>query len=181
MDAIKKLPSSRNDAEIIQIMTDHMASFLEKPHPAFGNLPICPYARKARLDNKILFKVERIGFTHHDSTINPQVLDHIKAFQTKGSFEVMVMIHPDVVEMPTLEEIEGFVKVLNGLIQSEGLVCFSGHPDNDFNIQGTFTRRDPFVNITIQKKTHLDQAAKQLKKTPYYDQWTSEDLAYIHG
>jgi hypothetical protein len=32
---------------------DWMISFVEKPHPLLGDMPPCPYAQRARLENKV--------------------------------------------------------------------------------------------------------------------------------
>ena len=51
--------SNSSDSEVIDTMIKYMREFLEQPHPVFGGLPICPFARKARLDGDILYKVDR--------------------------------------------------------------------------------------------------------------------------
>ena len=33
---------------------DWIINFVEKPNPILNNLPLCPYARTARLDGKLL-------------------------------------------------------------------------------------------------------------------------------
>ena len=38
---------------IIESITNWMETFVEVPHPAFGNMPVCPYARQFRLANKV--------------------------------------------------------------------------------------------------------------------------------
>lgn len=38
---------------IIDSIVNWMEKFVEKPHPSFGDLPPCPYARQFRMQNKI--------------------------------------------------------------------------------------------------------------------------------
>ncbi|MEB3280742.1 MAG: hypothetical protein VKK42_17655 [Lyngbya sp.] len=47
-----------SNSEIIQRTIEYMMDFLEQPHPVFGGLPVCPFTRKARLTNQILYKVD---------------------------------------------------------------------------------------------------------------------------
>jgi hypothetical protein len=49
-------------------MVEYMKEFLEKPHWLFPGLPVCPFARKARLENRILYKVHRFSL---DADLNP--------------------------------------------------------------------------------------------------------------
>ena len=39
--------------KIVDSITQWMETFVEVPHPSFGNLPPCPYARQFRIQNKI--------------------------------------------------------------------------------------------------------------------------------
>ena len=39
--------------KIVNSITQWMETFVEVPHPSFGNMPPCPYARQFRLQNKI--------------------------------------------------------------------------------------------------------------------------------
>ena len=38
---------------IVESIVKWMETFVEKPHPTFGNMPPCPYARQFRLQNKV--------------------------------------------------------------------------------------------------------------------------------
>ena len=39
--------------EIVDSIVKWMETFVEVPHPSFGNMPPCPYARQFRLQNKV--------------------------------------------------------------------------------------------------------------------------------
>jgi hypothetical protein len=47
------------DSQVIPLMVGYMKTFLEKLYPVFGDLLICLFARKARLEARILYKVDR--------------------------------------------------------------------------------------------------------------------------
>ena len=47
------------DSQVIPLMVGYMKTFLEKLYPAYGNLSIFPFNRKARLEARILYKVDR--------------------------------------------------------------------------------------------------------------------------
>ena len=46
-----------DQAEIVRELIQYIVDFVEQPHPKLGNLPVCPFARRARLENRIRFEV----------------------------------------------------------------------------------------------------------------------------
>ena len=158
-------------------MIEYMKEFLEKPHPVFGGLPICPFARKARLDGDILYKVDRFQL---DTDLNPDssVMRMIAEFCQQDRYKVLFVVHPDPQAM-TPEEMQHFISYLNRKIATTDLVAFGGHPSDEFNVQGVRTRQEPYLNFTVQTKQLLTEAADSLSKTNYYDNWTPENLKYV--
>ena len=170
--------SSRDfDSEIIHYMVEYITEFLEKPHPVFGGLPICPFVRKARLENRILYKVYRFEAPTDLSPDSP-LLEMIQEFCQEGRYEVLMVIHPEQQIMTRLA-VQQFIDSLNDQISAIGLVAFGGHPDEDFNIQGVHTRKEPFINFTVQSKQLIQDASDSLSKTDYYKNWTPENLKYV--
>ena len=69
---------NESETEIIESTLRWMTEFVELPHPIFSDLPICPFAKKARLANQILFKIERFSALTEfegDSTIIKSIHD----------------------------------------------------------------------------------------------------------
>jgi hypothetical protein len=60
------------------------------------------------------------------------------------------------------------------------LIAFSGHPFDDFNIDGVYTRRDPYINFTVQNIHKINLYAEKLKSTGYYTRWSLENLKHIN-
>ena len=169
--------SGDSDSEVIEIMVEYMKDFLEKPHVVFWGLPVCPFARKARLESRILYKVYRF-FTHSDLSPNSAVMKMISEFRQEERYEVLLVLHPQKQAMTQLQ-MQQFIDSLNEQISGLGLVAFGGHPNQDFNIQGVYTRKEPYLNFTVQSKQLLKDASDSLLKTNYYDNWTPESLRYV--
>ncbi|GAX39794.1 hypothetical protein NIES4075_07530 [Tolypothrix sp. NIES-4075] len=170
--------NSNNDDDVIITMIDNIEKFIEKPNPVFDNMPICPFVNKFRQENKIVYKV--CNFYYYEKLgLDPKVLDLINEFKTDEYHEVMIVIHPNKQAL-SLEDMKQFTKNLNNLISALGLIAFSGHPLDDFNIDGVYTRRDPFINFTVQNIQKLNLYAEKLKSTGYYERWTLENLNYIN-
>jgi hypothetical protein len=166
-----------SDSETINLMVEYMKEFLEKPHWVFQGLPVCPFARKARLENRILYKVHRFS-PHTDFLPDSPVMRMISEFRQEKHYEVLLVVHPDQQAMTNFQ-IQEFIDRLNQKISIAGLIAFGGHPDEDFNIQGVHTRREPYLNFTVQSEQLVKDASDSLLKTDYYNNWTLENLKYV--
>ena len=164
------------EADIIDTMVQYLDTVLEQPHPVFGGLPICPFAKKARLQNKIFYTVLTLSMDqlHADSALRQA----IAAFQESSQYDVLLVISPDETAL-TVAQVQDFVEQLNRDLAPQGLTAFGGHPQDTFNVQGVFTRREPFINLTIQSMTVLQTASQQLARTTYYQHWSAENLTEI--
>lgn len=166
-----------SDSLIIQRTIEYMIDFLEQPHPVFGGLPVCPYARKARLSHQILYKVDRFDVNSSLDFDSP-LIQRIQEFHQSQHHEVLLVLHPDPKAM-TPEQIQQFMNRLNPIIASWGLIAFGGHPDESFNIQGVYTRRLPYINFTVQAQHQLARVSETLLQTQYYHNWTPENLKNV--
>lgn len=159
-------------------MVEYMKEVLEKPHQVFQGLPICPFARKARLENRILYKVHNF-LIHPELTSDSPVMSMIDEFCQDPRYEVLLVLHPEQLAL-TQAQMQQFIDKLNETIAVRGLVAFGGHPDQEFNIQGIHTRQEPYLNFTIQFQQRLKDASDLLlKTTDYYQNWTAENLRYV--
>ena len=161
---------------IIDQMIHYLETVLEKPHPVFGGLSICPFSKKARLQNKILYKVIDLSINPLDSTSD--LLQAIKLFHEVCSHDVLLVISPNEQAL-TVERVQAIVDQVNSVIAPMGLTSFGGHPQDTFNIQGVHTRQEPFINLTIQSKAVLQLASEQLARTSYYQHWSAENLSQV--
>ncbi len=165
------------DGKVIHLMVEYMKEFLERPHPVFAYMPICPFARKARLEERILYKVDRFC-EQADLGSNSPLMRMIEEFRQEESYEVLLVIHPEPQAM-TPVAMQHFIDRLNEKISADGLLAFSGHPNDDFNVQGVYTRQEPYLNFTVQTKQLVKDSSDLLLKTSYYKNWTPENLRYV--
>lgn len=165
-----------SEALIIQEMVTYLKQVIEKAHPAFGEMPICPFSRKARLANKIRYQVHE--FSIADLEPDSHLLRLLQAYSQDIESEVLLVIHP-IVEALSLEETHNFVEQLNLAIAPHNLIAFDGHPQDDFNIHGVYTRKAPYIHITVQNRDQVKQASDALMQTAYYHQWSRQHLAYV--
>jgi hypothetical protein len=157
-------------------MVEYLETVLERPHPVFGGLPICPFSKKARLQNKILYKV--LALTMDQLQAGSELRQAIASFQTSNQYDVLLVISPDEQAL-TVDQVQVFVEQLNQSLAPFGLTAFGGHPQDTFNVQGIYTRQEPFINLTVQSLAVLQAASKQLTRTAYYQHWSAEELQQI--
>lgn len=167
---------NQSDTEIIESTLRWMTEFVELPHPVFSDLPICPFTKKARLANQILFKIERFSaLTEFDR--DSAIMKSIYEFYN-SEYEIMLVINPEktAISAPQTKEL---IDKLNDRISELGLLAFHTHPEEDFNIDGLHTRRMPYPGFTVQVNSKLKPASDALEKTEYYKNWTAEQLKYF--
>lgn len=151
----------------IEEVLKHLESFVEKPHPSFGGLPVCPFAYKARVEERIKFVVQEL---------DERVLDHARWFMAQKEFELMMVIHPtrDGISLQRLDEL---AELVNDHLPECG--AFTAHPNHELCIGGVYTRREPYPSIQFIEKAHARKASAILKKTKYYELWTEGNLKYV--
>lgn len=152
---------------IIDTAIKHIIDFIEKPNPILSNMPICPFAKKARLGGKLRFEVLEF---YSANDVLPLILTMTR------QHELMQVIHPGTLTCSNLYDISG---ELNLKLPSLGLQSFCGHPEDQFNIAGLYTRREPFPTIQV---IWMDMAKLAEEKTSdkYYKNWKPENFIYTN-
>src|SRR6476620_4990311 len=115
---IYRFSMNESDTEIIESTLRWMTEFVELPHPVFSNLAICPFTKKARLANQILFKIERFSALTEfegDSAIMKSIYEFYNS-----DLEIMVVINPEK-NVITAPETKQLIDKLNDRISELGL------------------------------------------------------------
>ena len=158
---------ARDHTVIVRELTQYIVDFVEQPHPKLGNLPICPFARKARLENRVQFEVRELT--------REGALDLVPLFETKPELHMIICIHPKK-DGRSSDEVRRLVRELNQVLPAMNLMALGAHPEDPFNIDGLYTRREPYPNIQILR-LHVGECAHQvIKNTGYYDRWTESNM-----
>jgi hypothetical protein len=158
--------------------------FIESPHPVFGGLPVCPFARAARLRQRIRFEVR--AFSSNDPlAIDGPLVRLIAAFareEAAGAHETLFVVHPERAAM-TSEALEGFVQRLDARLQAidglAGLRVFEAHPDSAFEIGGIHTRRGPYPSFQVLSQARLKATSDTLRTAGYYAQFSPDMLRAV--
>lgn len=148
------------DNKIINQFNDYIRSRIEVPHDNFHGMPICPFAKAARLADKIEYVVTK---DFSPSTLILYINDWLK-YDTET--DVLIVIHPSDKAVPfdMLQSLADFLcSEYRGVAE-----IFAGHPSSTTTFNGVLTRMDPWPNLQVNRTSDLREARAELQKTRYY-------------
>jgi hypothetical protein len=136
-----------------------MEAFLEVPHPALGNWPPCPYARKARLDRD--FEV-RLG-------VNPYF--DLKVVSHTGITRSVVIFAYESTAY-SYEQFHTHIESANTeFLLSKNLLALEDHPESLEIVNGVSFNQGSYALALVQSLSDLDQRAQTMGKKGFYDTW----------
>ena len=151
-----------------QAQADIMAwltKFVEQPHPALGSWPPCPYARRARMDNK--FQIRRGVEPYYDLMhVDLGHLDVLAFVYSPGDFAA--------------NKFENLVQRANqGFLFAQDLIALPDHPDAPEIVNGVVMNQGTWAIVFVQSLSKLDAHAKTLADRGYYQGWPEHYLAAL--
>ena len=154
---------------------------IEQPHRRFGNLPICPFAKAARLKNAIRFEV--LPFDLDDPLESSgEIMVLMGEFLSDPIHETLFVIHPEQTALGA-RDLVSFVARLNARLATDEITSclqvFEAHPRSDFRVGNVYTRRSPFPSFQALRRALLKSASDSLLGSHYYDQFTPQMLEMV--
>jgi hypothetical protein len=140
-----------NSTKIIEEIENYLINFIEKP--TFNKFPICPFAKSARLNKKILYRIAYFDFNDLEEISNLEF----------ENYEIMILVHPGTIDFQVLALM---AEKLNTM--QEKYTIFTGHPNDDFIFQGIKVRQDSYPNLQFIKTELLEKKRKSLENTNYW-------------
>ena len=155
-----------NHDYIVEKLTTWMKEFVEVPNKLLGNWPPCPYARQARINNKI-----EIVYSGHD-VIPATVEQNLNKLEDKDVVIVYFdhkMIQPD--------ELAALVKVYNeSFLMSRNYVALEDHPDSVEYVNNVKMNFGECGLLIVSKLDMLNDASDKIQEKGYYKHWSQEEL-----
>lgn len=145
-----------------------MTDFVEKPNPMLGNWSPCPYARAARLNNKIWISYSNV--VNLRTAVNDSLVE-------LEEYDVVVICFDHTTISAT--ECECLTATLNETIMKNDYVILEDHPASVELINGVQMNFGKSGLFVIQKLSKLNLAAAQLSSKGYYHSWSAENLADV--
>jgi len=156
----------------VEQINNWIENFLSINNSAFNNLPPCPFAKQAMIDNKILCREitpeERISV--HDYFIAE--LENYSYHWPKNKEVVVIGCKPDFISS---EELSLAVETANHrFLKQRGYIALEDHPDEPEMILDTCVNQGEYALALLQPIDKLQRARKILQKQDYYKYWTEE-------
>ena len=152
--------------------------YLEPKNKHLGDVPVCPYARMARLQKKY-----RILECHNFAEFQDIIIAGTKLVKDPD-IQIVIVGCDDIGY--TVEEFDSVIDVLNRVMVPQDVYLMGSHPHDDeedepveFLDTGDWEPDNEFMMALIQNYDELEKASDNLQKTGYYQHWPS-DLSLIH-
>jgi hypothetical protein len=153
-----------DESQIKQDLEQWLVNFVEQSNPLLNNWPPCPYARQARLGNKI-----NIVF---DSPL--EIAQYVSCLD-KYDVVVLCFDHKNY----STSQIELFAKHLNSILTLQDYVVLEDHPDSEEFVNGVKMNFGKCGLMILQRLSKLNTAADQLRDKGYYTTWSDENLVEV--
>lgn len=158
-----------NEEQIKKQLFEWMEGFVEKPNSKLGDWPPCPYARQARINNKI-----EIQFSEIDTLLS-YVNNCLPLLEDKEV--VVICFDHNRINATTLQE---WVNEINdSLLIPKNYVILEDHPNAVEYVNGVKMNFGSCGLLIIQKLNKLNDASMQLQEKGYYNHWDKESLDYV--
>ena len=155
--------------EIEQKLTDWMVNFVEQPHPGLGRWAPCPYARQARITN-------RIKIVHSDHCRLIATIEQELPELEEKEVVVICFDHAKI----SAQELEKLIKVYNQqVLMARNYVILEDHPDAVELVNGVCMNFGHCGLLVIQRLDKLTTASEQLRSKGYYDTWNQSELDQV--
>jgi hypothetical protein len=147
--------------------------YLEPKNEHLGNVPVCPYARMARLQ-----KTYRILECHNFAEFQDTIIEGAKLAKDPD-IQIVIVGCDDIGYEP--EQLSSVIDVLNRVMVPNDIYLMGSHPWDDeedepveFLDTDDWQPKNEFMMVLIQKFDELEKASDNLRKTGYYDHWPSD-------
>ena len=127
---------------------------LSEPHNKFGDLPPCPYAKKAWIEGNVEVKMWK---------------DFSSFRYEKWEKEVTIYVMDPYLSAEFLSQM---AKNYNKLYPD--YIFLEEHPDLVEDVGGFVVNQGELILLIVQKRDHLEETRHKLQGTNYYDNWTPE-------
>ena len=155
-----------------QTIQNWIEDFVTKPNPVFGDLPPCPYAQKAIVENKVTF-LELDGVAGY-----PTLYQHILECDFEEKDVLCMIAQPD---QFTADETVKLAKDLNNYFMSKDIVVLEDHPDIAEHVKHVKLNNGHYTLFLAQRLSKLNRFSKMLENGPYYKNWSKSYLRSVKG
>lgn len=149
-----------------QEVMDWIVSFVEKPTPLLNDWPPCPYARQARLQNRVELK-QGIQDPYADAELAEM-----------GNMDVIGYIYDPAQFDPT--QFNQLVDRANrDWLLSRDMIALADHPGDQEIVNGVCMNQGTWAIMFLQNLSKLNHHAGLIARQGFYDNWPEEYLQVL--
>ena len=155
-----------------QTIKNWISDFVTKPNPVFGNLPPCPFAQKAIVEDKVEF-LELDGVAGYQT-----LYGHIWNFDFEQKDVLIMIARPD---QFTAQQTQNLARDLNSYFMPRDVVVLEDHPDTAESVKDVVLNNGEYTLFLAQSLSKLNHFSKVLEAGPYYKNWSRSYLESVKG
>ena len=155
-----------------QTIKNWIKDFVTKPNSVFGDLPPCPFAQKAMIDDKVDF-VEIPA----DADWR-QVYRHICQYDSTAKDVLCIICEPRTFSP---EQTTHMAEWFNEKQMPRDVVILEDHPEIDEHVQQVKLNNGHYTLFLVQSLSKLNRFSKMLEAGPYYKNWSKSYLESVKG
>ena len=142
--------------------------------PEFNNLPACPFAKEALVNNKIL--IQELDNRHASRlTMKEYFLAELENYSyhwPKGKEVIVLGCKPDLISG---DDLTNAVEIASSKFLTErGFIALEDHPDVVEKVLDYKLNQGTYALILLQEMEKLNKARKILYKKDYYKNWSDQ-------
>ena len=142
---------------------------LSTPNPRFNNLPRCPYAKRAWLDNQV--KTHYLDETFSLKRSIPAEIENYTYHWPKNTEVVVLGFDPLRILPSTLSDILDRAKPM---LDKRGYTALEDHPFEREEVGGVWLNNGEYALVLLQPTQKLAEARAWLEGKNYYKNWDPE-------
>ena len=162
-----------------QSVHNWIENFLNIPSPVLNNLPPCPFAKQALLQNKIV--VREITPLPNITMQNYFIaeMENYTYHWPKKKEVVVLGCSPTLITADELEE--AVVTATDRFLETRGFIALEDHPDHVESVDTLVFNQGDYALVLLQEADKLQKARKILQKQDYYKNWPEEYYKDVVG
>ena len=155
-----------------QTIQHWIKDFVTRPNPVFGDLPPCPYAQKAMVEDKV-------KFVELKPTADWRAIYRLIYKMDFDKKDVLIVIADP--RQFTAQETASMAEWLNEKFMPRDKVVLEDHPDIAENVKHVKLNNGHYTLFLAQRLSKLNRFAKMLEGGPYYKNWSKTYLESVKG
>lgn len=157
--------------EAKQDILNWLKDFVEKPNSLLNGWPPCPYAKEARLKNRVHIHIGTQASLHSD------LVNFVGKIQ-KSEFEVIILalLPGDLMSVAATKKL---VANFRQQWAPQDIYLLKDHPEDTEITNSVRMNQGTYQLFFLQKLSSLEKASADLQKNGYYHSWDPEYLKRV--